>query len=61
MLESSKTKYSVCTKIFKEINNRLQNMSKESETVENVQADLKNDQRKQLEMRYIIIEVKRHI
>lgn len=35
-------------------------MSKESETVENVQEDLKNDQRKQLEMRYIIIEVKRH-
>lgn len=60
MSESSNTKYKVCTKIFKEINNGLQNMSKGSETVENIQADLTKNQIKLLEMKSIIIDIKRH-
>lgn len=41
--------------MFEKFNNGLWNMSKKSETVENVQVDLKNKQKKKklLEMKYL--------
>ena len=54
------SKYKACTKIFKEINKGLQNLSKGSETAENIQADLTKNQIKLLEMKYIIIDIERH-